>query len=73
MELDRFRVTLFLRSTFFLSKPELVPSLEKFQKKNCTLPIICLLGNICQKIQIRFYQVECHLLFQVTPLSKILS
>ena len=66
IELDRFRVTLFLHSTFFFNqKPKLVPSLEKFQKK-CTLPILCSLENICQKIQIRSYQVECHLLFQVT-------
>ena len=34
IELDRFRVTLFLHSTFFFNqKPKLVPSLEKFQKK----------------------------------------
>ena len=66
IELGRSRVTLFLRLTFFLIKNVNLSLLSKNFKKNCNLPILCSPQDICQKVEIRFYQVECHLLFQVT-------
>ena len=66
IELGRSRVTLFLLLTFFLIKNVNLLLLSKNFKKNCNLPILCSPQGICQKIQIRFYQVECRLLFQVT-------